>query len=107
MFDEAGTGEVTERCFLCRTSEAVCYWPVRASYTPRRRVLLLLSSLLVLMLPAGFFYFFFTERNVLVEQTGWWLLLALSVIGTAYCLMGIAVSIRGCKRCVVRLFGSY
>ena len=104
--DGAEPARLAERCFLCRTSKAVCYWPVRRAYSPRRRIALFFASLLILLLPGGFFYLLATQPVLLLAQTGWWLLLGLSIIGTAMSLMGIAASLWGCNGCVVRMFGT-
>lgn len=87
----------TSPCPFCPATKAICFWGELRPYAPWRRWVLLACSVLLAVLFGGIMWYFTTKLN--------WLLWLISVPMFPVSLLGIAVSISGCERCVVRLFG--
>ena len=89
----------TPPCPFCPATRFICFWGEINVYAPWRRLVLLVSSVLLAALFGGIMWFLTSEPNLFL-----WLV---SVPMFLVSLLGIAASLAGCQKCVVRLYGDF
>ena len=84
-------------CPLCPATGFICFWGELKPYAPWRRWVLLACSVLLAALFGGILWFSSPELH--------WVLWVISVSMVLISGLGVATSVVGCERCVVRLYG--
>jgi hypothetical protein len=87
----------TSACPLCPITEGLCFWGEQAPHDPWKRKILpwLSMAALALLLVAW----------VPQDRPPHWLAFVLSAVLLVFAAVGLASSLWGCNRCVVRVWG--
>ena len=86
-------------CHLCPTTKAICFWGELRPYATWRRIIVGVGGFVIAAFCSWFIWQFHARESGLFV---WALGLPLGAVG----LLGVAASVVGCDRCVVRLYGS-